>query len=394
MSLRSEEAIFSEPSDKISPAAALVLKMTYRLDHQGAVTKVFNGVAGFRETLAFISDIDEQYGDLATKNGLFCTASHSGADVAKILTNLCIGAWKATKRPSLPAIAFKRTSCFGIDIQNLEQNTELSEQEKAAARAMMLVAARAEMVKGASPLSASANNATNAYHNTLHTIYVTLVAGYLAEKHNALADEGKLAGKLSLKDQLIVVTAALAHDVDHPGKGNPANDVYKNEDQSFAIIKPLLESAGMARDDIEKIHTMLRITSPDGPHAYMKAVAKAHREGRIPSIKEIDPQGKYPELTSLLKDKELTAMAAILSDADLYTSAGAGIEANRKMSEQLSLETGKDLKTASTSQYFLDQIIGRDGFASAAGRDSFNNLFQDLRQIIEIEQRQANNGPS
>jgi len=392
MSLYSDEAVFPEPSDKISPAAALILEMVYKMNHQGTVTKVFNGAAGFRETLAFISDIDEQYGDLATKNGLFCTASHSGADVARILTNLCIGKWEAVKRPSLPAIAFKRASCFGIDIQNLEQNTELSEREKATVRAMMLVAARAEMVKGASPVNSRAKKETNAYHNTLHTIYVTLVAGYLAEKHNVLADGGKLAGKLSPKDQLIIVTAALAHDVDHPGKGNPANDIYKNEDQSFAVIKPLLESAGMARDDIENVHIMLKTTSPDGPHAYMKAVAKAHREGRIPTVVEIDPQGQYPELTPLLQDKELTAMAAMLSDADLYASAGAGIEANRKMSEKFSQETGQDLMTDKARKYFLDNIIGKDGFASAAGRDSFNNIFQDLRQATE--ERLANNGPS
>src|SRR5204863_10058 len=81
-----------------------------------------------------------------------------------------------------------------------------------------------------------------AYHNTAHTAHVAVIAAYLAGVNEDLAKIGGIAS-LELKDRLLLVLAALAHDIDHPGRGSPPENPVFNEERSFAAVKPLLEAA-------------------------------------------------------------------------------------------------------------------------------------------------------
>ena len=78
--------------------------------------------------------------------------------------------------------------------------------------------------------------------------------------------------------------------------------------------------------------------------------------------------------------RKLLEMAAVLSDADLYPSFGAGPEANQEMSKRLSTETGMDLNNDKAQDFAQKNIMGLS-FTSAAGRCAGNpNLEKDIKE--------------
>ncbi|MCE9508347.1 MAG: hypothetical protein K8R48_08585, partial [Alphaproteobacteria bacterium] len=110
----------------------------------------------------------------------------------------------------------------------------------------------------------------------------------------------------------------------------------------------------------------------------------AQREGRPVVFGQLKDAGKFPDLKALAGDAKLTQMAAIVSDADLYASSGAGLKSNMVMSELLTRENRKHGGTADFTNdnarlFFLDSIVGKEGFASAPGRAAANDNLESLR---------------
>lgn len=342
-----------------------------------AISSLFGADKHLADTLAEIEAVDIRYGVFGPSRGLFTPDAHAAQDVARIFTDICVRQWSHDHRPSLPAIAEGLLACLGVMPDQVESGAGLSAEEAALARALMLVGLRAEYIRGQAPTRAVRGQA-NSFHNTLHTAYVTLIAGYLAQS----AD-----GALDLSDRLTLVLAALAHDVDHQGRGNPHDQPMANEQAAFAVIRPALVGCDVTRGRVRDILLMLRTTSPNGPHAYLKAIAGAARGGQTGA--PIDPEARFTDLDVMLGDPRLVEMAAMLSDADLYASAGAGLEANKVMSLRLTRElrdNGVDMDFTSDAARlgFLDNIVGADGFCSRAGRDLFNGFFQDLKNYTQM----------
>ena len=77
----------------------------------------------------------------------------------------------------------------------------------------------------------------------------------------------------------------------------------------------------------------------------------------------------------------------------LYASAGAGIKANKEMSKRFSRETGNDLTTDAARRYFLDNIVGKDGFASAAGGEDCRPEGNEHEQGNEADSRSSHVNP-
>jgi hypothetical protein len=103
----------------------------------------------------------------------------------------------------------------------------------------------------------------------------------------------------------------------------------------------------------------------------------------------------------LAQDLRLTQMAAIVSDSDFYASSGAGMEASmvtRRLLMEEMHKAGSNVNFSScvVHKYFMDNIVGKDGYASAAGRAAANESFQALRAEIDeqVREQQSQKRPS
>lgn len=307
-----------------------------------------------QKTLTEILTLDN---DFEEKGGVFFHTGSDAFETAKRFTQIHVEQYRETGRPSLPALAVHHAGQIGLDKDSPEY------------KAMILVAVRAEMKAAVTP----------EYHSKFHYMDVAAMTANLLEKNNEMAGLGdESAVRLTKQEQALAFIAAIGHDLDHDGHGNPKDNPTLNEQKSFELMLPLLEEAGLSGADISKMHTILMTTSPNGPHAVLKAVAKAQREGQPVDF----AMNFFPELQALVDDPRLTQMAAIVSDADLYASSGAGIKSSALMSRLLTAE-GKgamDFTADSARKFFLDTIVGKDGFKSHAGREVANKSLELLRQ--------------
>jgi len=329
-------------------------------------------------TLQNIETIDRGF---QQQGGVFFQTGANAFETAERFTQIHVEQYRETGRPSLPALAVHHAEKLGLDKGSPEY------------KAMILVAVRAEMETAIKP----------DYHSKNHFLDVAAMTANLLEKNNEQVAKGG-GTPLTRQEAAVTFIAAIGHDLDHEGKSNPGTDPLFNEKKSFAIMEPLLKEAGLTPAQIADAQTILMTTSPNGPHAILKTMAKGERDGQpvtIADVREMDRRYNeemvakgnnmglkpldFPELASLDGNKKLIQMAAMVSDADLYASGGAGMNANRVMSALLTAE-GKnymnsplDFTTDGSRMFFLDGIVGKEGFASDAGREVANETFKAMR---------------
>ncbi len=351
-----------------------------------ALVNVLGGQATFNQTLANIGTLDSTF---QSRGAMFFETGSNAFETADKFTQIHIDEYRSNGRPSLPALAAHHAEKLGLDTGSPEY------------KAMLLVATRAEVEHSVMP----------DYHNQFHYTDVAAMTANLLAKNNEFVASGDARGvPLTKQEQALTLMTAIGHDIDHAGKSNPPNDPLYNETQSFKAMEPLMREAGLTEQQIKNVHTILMTTSPNGPHAILKSLAKGDREGApatLDGIKEADFEGKkkmgidpatikpldFPVLKDLEGNSKLTQMAAMVSDADLYASGGAGMASNMVMSTALTDEGKKfmgsnlDFTTDGSRKFFLDGIVGKEGYASNAGREVINAQFEAMRN--ETEQRLA-----
>lgn len=324
---------------------------------KSGVDAIFNDQ--FLETVTFAELLDSWYGSKIADLSKLVREQNPTA-FRRRFTDDFIKDWD-TQRPSLPLLAL---SLFETAVAYKPKGVEEDLDRDMFAKAMVLTALRGEMIRGQAPVPQPTQK-ENGYHSSLHFAHVAIIATILASKTPGL----------TLKQRLMVSLAALAHDLDHPGTANPANDVFYNEKKSFDVIKKIMMITGFDKDDIRQMHVLLLSTSPNGPHNVVKKLVQGEACE--------DLKKKYPEVYPLSTDKTLLQMAAILSDADLFASIGAGVAANRIMSERLTKEANDngvkmDFRTAAAQGFFFKNLVTEKGFSSQAGQSLFQDMFKKL----------------
>lgn len=371
----------------------------------------FGGGRPFGQVLATIEAIERANGpvvdpDFLVKDELFVMRAGSDATHAAMEFSRLMDKWDHGTRPSLPGAAYGWLDQLGL------LNTDNPYQNKLN-DAALLIAARAEMVKGAAPPGAAKTDDEPEYHSRLHFLHVLQAAGHLLERHGKRSAANPDMPALNNHDQTLLLIAALAHDIDHPGHGNrkcARTDkaiLYENEEKSFLIANEICEACGLGAQDRNKVLAMVRTTDPNGPHKFMKNAMQAHEEGQTPRLEDAAPNPgeaqRFYDLSPILEDKKLCYMSAVLSDADLFVSAGAGFHAQFRNSEKFSKEMNAsgvriDFTTAGARDFFFRDIVGEKGFASAAGREAFNDVFHHMADCTRKELAQQddakNAGPS
>lgn len=332
----------------------------------------FGDQSALRETLSGIHTLNQKFDQ---RGGTFFSAdAHDQAKTADAFTKIHLKDYEQSGRPSLPALAIHHAKILGIDPASPEY------------KAMILVATKAEVKLAATP----------DYHSQSHYSDVAALTATLLHKNNTMLESGQGGVALTKSQQALTFIAAIGHDLEHSGNGNPPDNKLHNEEISFKAMAPLLKSAGLSPDAIESVHAIIQTTSPNGPHAVMKEAAAAQRDGRPANWAKVDPNNEFGHLIqNMAKGPQLVQMAAILSDADLGGSAFMGQEANRVLSERLTAENkaaGKpmDVTGPGARKFFLDVIVGKEGPASAAGQASLKQNFDAIqsstyKQVAEIE---------
>lgn len=346
---------------RISPAAYVVSEVLRLLKEN---PQMLGNSPQLQETLQTMQALDS---DFEKTRGNFLHIEENAFDTARAFTDIHMERYRHMGRPSLPALAIHHAEHMELD------------KNSAVYKALIIVAVRAEMKAAASP----------EYHSKFHYMDVAAMTANLLEKNAEMARKN-VPGVVVLTqhEQALTFIAAIGHDLDHPGTSNPAGKPLFNEMKSYGLMNPLLKKAGLSAADRRKIKTILKTTSPDGPHAVLKAAALAQRTGSIADFSKADPEHRFTELYALAHDSRLTQMAAIVSDSDLYASSGAGLKANRITSELFQKEKDHagesvELRTDAARKFFLDDIVGREGYASYAGRAVAGESLEALRRGTE-----------
>jgi len=229
-----------------------------------------------------------------------------------------------------------------------------------------------------------------AYHGKYHFLDVVAATANFLEQHQKAAMNGEEGFEpLTKKDMLLTLFTAIGHDLDHEGLSNPKSDKVFNEETSFQVMLPYMRAANFSSTDMAIVHAMQIATSPNGPNQYVKALTKANREGYITSHAELQGKDDFYQLEILSGDKKLAQMAAIVVDADLYGSSGAGYKAHFNANVELNKEAKAagvniDYSTLESSNFFLSNVVGTDGYASNVARKIAGGSLEALRNTIRI----------
>src|SRR5262249_54774026 len=152
-------------------------------------------------------------------------------ETAERFTRIHIEQYRDGARPSLPLLVAHHLDDIGLAPDSPHY------------KAALLAAARAEVDGATVPQ----------YHNKNHFADVTAQTAEFLNHNNTLADKGVAgAHKLTIEEIADSITAAVAHDIDHPGGKNAppgeratAKNRLRLEEASFDALEPLLKKAGL-----------------------------------------------------------------------------------------------------------------------------------------------------
>jgi len=217
----------------------------------------------------------------------------------------------------------------------------------------------------------------NAYHNANHTREVVIGAIWLANANAALA-RNQMPGAVALDATQLARLLLLAtlHDIGHDGTSNVITDrrgrrrrtPHRLEDQSFRLMEPVLRRAGLVDAVIETLRATIRATD-----VALRPAARSITDHILFGRPETAPRPAI--LAPLAASPQAAAVAALLADADILSSAALTREYQRAQNTRLTQEVGADFSRADVLAFF-DVIVGGEP-ASAAGR----LLGENLRRI-------------
>lgn len=265
-------------------------------------------------------------------------------DLAREFNRVCVDMWGKSGPESV--VVSELTTELADAYGNYDGNRALKE-------AALEIAAAADK-----------SGVDNAYHNPLHTAQVAMMTAYFC-----------VNDRLYERDYLIALCAALGHDLGHAGKGNPKQDIIFNERIAANAVAKILGKRGAEKGAIDDVRTIILSTSPDGPHSYVKN----------------DCAGDPPvsEQWRLVENRRLINLAKIVCDADIFVSAGINVESTNRSATLLNAEAKKagldiDFCCLQSRKYFLENIVGKNGFSSFVARKHANGNFESIyRQTLD-----------
>lgn len=194
----------------------------------------------------------------------------------------------------------------------------------------------------------------SAYHSARHHAEVATNAMVLA---TIAVRQGS---PIPAHDLGLLLAAALAHDIlFEPAADRSAR--FANEIRSAAALDSIAARCGLAGADRRAIRLLILATEPGSRAGLAALIADPGTAGKLPA-----------PLAPLAVDPRLLALAALLSDADLLSSAGLTRNWAAVQGERLADENRMPIGRAEWERFFQD-IVG-PSFVSAGGRHFGANL--------------------
>jgi hypothetical protein len=193
----------------------------------------------------------------------------------------------------------------------------------------------------------------SAYHSARHHAEVATNAMVLA------TISGRQGSPLPARDLGLLLAAALAHDLNY----EPTQDRrvrFAAEARSAKALDAIAARCGLGKADRRAVRLLILATEPDSRPDLAALIADAGA-ARLP-----------PLLAPLAKDARLPPLAALLSDADLLSSAGLTRSWAAVQGRRLAHENQMPVGRAEWRRFFRD-IVG-PGFLSAGGHHFAGNL--------------------
>lgn len=360
---------FASEFERHNGAAAYVARVVACAAEPVLLVEAFGGPQNYKALLASVERMDRRISGSIREHMITATGPQACADVPKSLCDID-AKWAEGERPSMPALAAAWIDHLGIP------------RDSRRAGVIIMTALRAEMVQGHAPKSAAVQADEPAYHNRMHTAEVFQGACFLID-----AQRGNDAFSSFYKSMIMV--AALAHDLEHPGKGNPKGELCANEDMSADFLDPLIEGVygrhhPLAVKGMKMTRIMIRLTDPGEPHKIMRRAMEARD---LPYEKRHAHLYKSADQAAMCGHRSANSriwdMAAILCDADLMMSAASGPEGQLRQSQRLTREAGQagmaiDFCTPAAKTYFYNEIFGGSflsGVARATLKDAPEKTF-------------------
>lgn len=333
---------------------------------------VYNGFGGqgrLEKTAQLIQTLDEQSNP--ADDHLFTRIKDESGEAAALRMGTLTQEWNKGNRPSLYAVADAWLDILGYD------------KDEPFSCLLLLVAARAEITNGRDPLQSSDEYYPPAYHNQVHFMQVFQSVCYMIQS----LDEFPEMALVDKRNRLKVMISAMAHDVDHPGGGNPWSPLEKNfknfvnEDTSIIRLRPIVNGVfGIRRgnDVILSMQSDNRFTDVSGPHKDLKQFMERFRENGSLPVTAPSYHIRYP--ADLLR-------AALLQDADILASAGMGQdlfeENGRKLTEEFLLAgVPCDMTSPRSMEFFFNDIVTEAGFLTHPAQSIFGKNCERLRCSI------------
>ena len=169
------------------------------------------------------------------------------------------------------------------------------------------------------------------YHGNIHFKKVLLQVIRLIRAHNDIYEGTDVF--CDSNDILFLMVAACVHDLGHDGKGNTVQGVYKQarlERMSYYILLKYFNGIEFSDKaffetfmDHFRIVLLCTDASPVGdPASFASQMKSAYKQHFLDESRRYKPLNLDPELKSLEGTPKLAALAMLLHEADIATSAG------------------------------------------------------------------------
>ena len=231
------------------------------------------------------------------------------------------------------------------------------------------------------------------YHNNMHFRKVVFQCIRMIAVYNDIY-EGTSRAFGENRIALLLGTACI-HDFAHDGKGYMIKGVYiphRLEQISYDLVEPIFSLIGLDDEQLKLMRAMLLCTdvTPFNDPANAVNQAKAAYRHHFLGGKKSERLNLDEELSMLEDSPEAAAMALMMHEADIATSAGLHYNITKYETGLLRLEIADGVALPQNVINFLEDICNRQ-MLSEVGQQLFAANMARIYALAEEDVKQGNN---
>ncbi|MFN3700316.1 MAG: hypothetical protein ACK4VI_02200 [Alphaproteobacteria bacterium] len=232
------------------------------------------------------------------------------------------------------------------------------------------------------------------YHSNMHYRKVTFQLMRMIAVYNDIY-EGTSRAFNEHQISLLLATACI-HDLGHDGKGNTVKGVYiphRLEQNTYDMVEPVFNALGNRGEfDLLMMRVMLLctdVTPFKDPGNAVNQAKTAYRFHFLPGKSAMDSLNLDEDLQSMEKCPAMAAMALMMHEADIATSAGLHYDVTKYETGLLMKEVSDGEARPEHVMNFLNDICNRQ-MLSEVGQQLFAANLARIYALAEDDYRNGN----